>query len=160
MIQNNSVVSIGYILKSASGKELDQSTAESPFFYLHGHKNIVPGLENALEGLRPGDKKSVVVKAAEGYGEIIDELIVETDRSSFPADAELSAGMQFRVDVGGRPMVFLVESIEGDKVKLDGNHPLAGEDLFFEVEILAVRAATAEELNHGHTHGADGSHSH
>ena len=160
MIQNDKVVSIGYVFKTATGDELDKSTATNPFYYLHGHKNIVPGLENALLGLKPGDKKSVVVKASEGYGEIIDELRVETDRSAFPKDADLKEGMQFRADVGDRPMVFLVESIEGNKVKLDGNHPLDGQDLFFEAEVYEVRAATADELQHGHTHGPDGSHSH
>jgi FKBP-type peptidyl-prolyl cis-trans isomerase SlyD len=156
MVKKDAVVSLSYTLKNDTGQELDKSTPDKPFAYLHGNKQIVPGLENALEGLAVGDKKQVTVAPAEGYGEFMAELKMEVERSNFPKDAEIQAGMQFSTDVNGNHQVFTVTDVGGDKVKVDGNHPLAGQTLHFDVEVVEIRDATAEELQHGHVHGPEG----
>ena len=159
MVKKDAVVSLIYTLKNDTGQELDKSSPDKPFAYLHGNKQIVPGLENALEGLAVGDKKKVTVSPAEGYGEFVAELKKEVERSNFPKDAEIKAGMQFSSEVGGDHRVFTVTEVEGDKVKIDGNHPLAGTGLRFAVTVISVRAASEEEVTHGHVHG-DGGHHH
>ena len=157
MIQKDSVVGITYILTNNAGVELDQADKNDPFYYLHGASNIVPGLEEKLEGLKAGDKTKVVVAAADGYGEINPNLKIKVGRDAFPTGTEIEVGMQFAADVGsGQPMPFTVETVSGDDIFLDGNHPLAGETLNFDVEVVSVRAATDEELSHGHAHGAEG----
>ncbi len=156
MVKKDAVVSLSYTLKNDTGQELDKSTPDKLFAYLHGNKQIVPGLENALEGLAVGDKKQVTVAPAEGYGEFMAELKMEVERSNFPKDVEIQAGMQFSTDVNGNHQVFTVTDVGGDKVKVDGNHPLAGQTLHFDVEVVEIRDATAEELQHGHVHGPGG----
>ena len=157
MIKNGKVVDLSYSLKNSKGEVLDQADAKDPFTYLHGAQQIVPGLENALEGMKIGDKKQVTVPPSQGYGEKNPQLKLAVNRSQFPAGMEVQPGMQFEADTGdGHGMMFTVESIQGDKVNIDGNHPLAGETLHFNVEVLNVRDATAEELNHGHAHGPEG----
>jgi FKBP-type peptidyl-prolyl cis-trans isomerase SlyD len=142
---------------------LDRADTQDPFVYLHGEGQIVPGLENALAGLGEGDKKSVVVSPEEGYGAVNSELKIAVKKSQFPSAAEIEVGMQFETrSPDGQGMIFTVEKVEGDQVHIDGNHPLAGETLHFEVEVLGVRQASEEELSHGHAHGPDGhgGHSH
>ena len=159
MVKSKTVVSLSYTLKDASGDELDRAEADEPFSYVHGVGQIVPGLEQALEGLKVGDKKVIVVEPAEGYGEIIPELRIKADRSQFPSGKEMELGMQFTADIGnGRQHNFTVMTIEGDEVSIDGNHPLAGQTLHFSVEVVGVRDATAEELAHEHVHGPGGHH--
>ena len=158
-IQDGKVVGLAYLLKDSKGRVLDRSDSKDPFTYLHGAGQIVPGLESALGGLEIGDKKSVVVAPAEGYGELDPNLKVTVSRSRFPHEAELEAGMQFESTLAdGQEVVFTVEGIQGDQVQLDGNHPLAGHTLHFEVEVLAIRDATPEEVSHGHAHDPDGHH--
>src|SRR4051794_5967138 len=128
MIMNGKVVNLAYSLKNSDGDLLDKADANEPFTYLHGASQIVPGLENALEGLKQGDKKAVKVDPAEGYGEVNDELKLTVNRTQFPAEAEIEEGMQFETQTpDGHGVVFTVESIQDDKVMIDGNHPLAGE---------------------------------
>ena len=159
MIKKDSVVSLSYILKNENGEELDRSDNVNPLAYMHGHGQIVPGLENVLEGLAVGDKKEVTVTPQEGYGEVQPELKMKVGRDKFPADMNIERGMQFSSKMeDGREIPFTVQTIEGDDVLLDGNHPLAGETLHFSVEVVEVRSATAEELQHGHVHGAGGHH--
>ena len=161
MITKDSVVSMTYILTNGSGEELDRASRDEPFTYLHGHSQIVPGLENALAGSLIGSQKKVVVAPADGYGELDAKLRTTSSRKQFPADAELSVGMRFAADDDdGQPIIFTITELSGDAVSLDGNHPLAGETLHFEVEIVDVRPASAEELAHGHAHGPDGHHHH
>lgn len=161
MIKTGKVVHLGYSLKNSGGQVLDKADSSQPFTYLHGAKQIVPGLESALEGLKVGDKKNVVVAPGEGYGEKNPELKLAVSRSQFPEGVEIQPGMQFEAHAqDGQGVVFMVESIEGEKINLDGNHPLAGETLHFDVEVLGVRDATDEEQKHGHAHGPDGSHHH
>lgn len=159
MIQNGKVVDLAYSLTNTAGEVLDQADARDPFSYLHGSGQIVPGLESALEGLKAGDKKKVSVEPAEGYGEVNPELKLTVNLSQFPKGAKLEVGMQFETQTpDGHGVVFTVEALEADKVKIDGNHPLAGQVLHFDVEVLKVRDATNEELDHGHAHGGDGHH--
>lgn len=156
MVKKNAVVSLSYTLKNADGQELDKSSPDKPFAYLHGNKQIVPGLENALDGLAVGDKKEVTVPPAEGYGEFVPGLKMDIERSNFPQDIEIQPGMQFSAEVSGNNQVFTVTGLEGDKVQVDGNHPLAGQTLHFAVEVVEIRDATKEELEHGHVHGPGG----
>lgn len=161
MINKDSVVSMSYNLKNAAGEELGRADGDKPLTYLQGAGQIVPGLENALEGLVIGDKKDVTLAPAEGYGELNPELKMKVERKMFPPDAEIKAGMQFRANIGGdHEHTFTVMDVQNDDIFVDGNHPLAGQTLHFSVEIVGIRAATAEELTHGHAHGPDGTHSH
>lgn len=158
MVKKDAVVTLCYTLKDSDGQELDKSTSDNPFAYLHGNGQMVPGLENALEGLAVGDKKEVTVPPAEGYGEFDAGLKRNIERSNFPPDVKIQEGMQFSSEVNGHDQVFTVTGLEGDKVLVDGNHPLAGQTLHFAVEVMEVRAATQEELEHGHVHGEGGHH--
>lgn len=161
MIKNGTVVNLAYTLTNDEGEVLDRADAKDPFTYLHGVGQIVPGLESALEGGKVGDKKKVSVAAADGYGEVNADLKLVVNRSQFPKGAELEEGMQFETSgADGQGMVFTVEKIDGEKIHIDGNHPLAGQALHFDVEVLSMRAATEEEMSHGHAHGEDGHHHH
>ncbi len=161
VIAKDKVVELAYSLTDSEGDVLDQSDANDPFFYLHGAEQIVPGLENALTGLKVGDKKKVVVQPGEGYGEFDPSLRMTVKKAQFPADAELEEGLEFETTLNdGTPAIFTVVEIEGDQVTVDGNHPLAGETLHFDVEVMSIRDASSDELEHGHAHGADGHHHH
>lgn len=159
MIKKNSVVTLKYCLKNTEGLELDHSDEDEPLSYLHGSGQIVPGLETALSGLKIGDKKAVTIAPTEAYGEVVPDLRIKVERANFPKEKPVEEGMQFVAEVaGGHQQPFMVQKVEGDFVYLDGNHPLAGQTLCFDVEILAVREATKEELTHGHAHGPGGAH--
>jgi FKBP-type peptidyl-prolyl cis-trans isomerase SlyD len=161
MIKKDSVVNLSYSLKNSKGEELDKSDQSQPFAYLHGMGQVVPGLEKALEGLVVGDKKEVTVPPAEGYGDYVPTLKTQVERSNFPKDVDIKPGMQFEAeDEGKQRIIFEVISLEGDKINIDGNHPLAGETLHFSVEVTGIREATQEELSHGHAHGEGGAHHH
>jgi len=161
MITKDSVVSMGYNLRNAEGEELGNADVSKPLTFLQGSGQVVPGLENALEGLVVGDKKDVTISPKEGYGEFNPELKMQVERKLFPADAEIKPGMQFKANTGDKfERTFTVMGVEDDQVKIDGNHPLAGQTLYYNVEIVSVRKATKEELAHGHAHGPDGSHKH
>lgn len=151
-IKEGVVVGMHYLLKNSKGEELDRADALNPFYYLHGFGNIVPGLEIALGGLKVGDLREVVVVPSEGYGDSIPELRMIVERSSFPPDAVLTPGLQFSAQINDQQVPFLITKVEGTQVSIDGNHPLAGEQLFFEVEITSLRSASAEEMEHGHPH--------
>ncbi len=158
LIASDTVVSFHYTLTDASGEVLDSSRGREPVAYLHGHGQLFPALERQLTGLTDGAHATLVVPAADGYGERRPELTVSVRRDQFPVDADLVVGSQVMAQGTKEPMVFTIAKVEGDTVLLDGNHPLAGKDLYFEVEVIHVRAATPEELAHGHIH--DGSHRH
>ena len=153
MIKKNSVVSMIYCLKNTNGVELDRAEKGQPFTYLHGTGQMIPGLEKELEGLGVGDKRDVTVPPKEGYGELNPQLKMQVDKANFPKDADIQPGMQFEGQGdGGTRTVFTVKAVVGDKVDVDGNHPLAGETLHFALEITGVREATEEELGQGHIH--------
>ena len=156
-IANNSVVSIEYTLKDDEGNILDTSEGHDALSYLHGAGNIIPGLENALTGKTLGDELSVTVGPEEGYGERIEQLTQVVSREIFESIDKIEVGMQFQGQSGDeQPMIITITGIEGDNVTIDGNHPLAGVNLNFEIKVVEVRDATAEELEHGHVHGPGG----
>lgn len=153
------VVSIDYKLTDPEGQVLDSSEGREPLAYLHGHSQIVSGLEQALEGAAEGSHHSVPVPAKAGYGERDERLITVISRAEIGIEEELPVGAQLQVQHpdGGAGIVQVVK-VEGEQITLDANHPLAGMDLHFEVDVRAVRAATEEELGHGHAHGEGGHH--
>ncbi len=155
-IEKDKVVSMKYVLKDDQGNIIDQSQ-DGQFAYLHGANNIIPGLEEALEGKNTGDEISVAIEPAKAYGEHNPEAVQRVPRAQFPADIDIQPGMQFQTQApNGQIAVVTVSGIEGDDVLLDTNHPLAGKTLNFEVTITDVRDATDEEKEHGHVHGAGG----
>ncbi len=146
------VVSIQYTLKNEAGEVLDSSSGGDPLAYLHGAGNIVPGLEKALDGKAVGDKVDAVVPPAEGYGERQGPGPQPVPKSAF-GGADVQPGMGVMAeDEQGRTIPLWVVKVEGEHVFVDGNHPLAGETLHFAVEVVEVRDATAQELDHGHVH--------
>ncbi|MFZ5723278.1 MAG: FKBP-type peptidyl-prolyl cis-trans isomerase [Pseudomonadota bacterium] len=155
---DKTVVLIHYTLTSDGGEVLDTSDGREPLAYLHGFGNIIPGLENALAGKRAGDALKVSIEPADAYGVRDDELVQLVPRSAFGGAPDLEVGMQFHAQTPAGMRVVTIVDIEGDQITLDGNHPLAGERLHFDVKVTEVRAATAEELAHGHVHGPGGHH--
>ena len=157
-IADRCVASFNYTLTSDSGEVLDSSSGRGPLAYLHGAGNIVPGLEKAMTGKQVGDKFNVDVVPEEGYGAHNPELVQVVPRSAFRGVNDLKPGMQFRADSNRGPMSVVVTQISGDEVTVDGNHPLAGATLHFAIEVTEVRAASDEEITHGHVHGPGGHH--
>lgn len=152
------VVTINYHLKDDDGNTIDQSS-DGSFTYLHGAKNIIPGLENALEGKKAGDELSLTIEPAEAYGEKNLENIQRVPRNMFPPDIDIKPGMQFNAQSGdGQPLAVVVTAVEDDAIIVDGNHPLAGMTLHFEIEVINVREASEEELQHGHVHAPGDEH--
>ena len=156
-VENGKVVSFHYTLTNAQGDVLDQSQ-EHPMPYLHGAGNIIPGLEKELAGKKVGDKLTVNVPAAEAYGEYHEQLVNDVPREAFQGVDQIEPGMQFQADTPEGVQVITVKAVNGDTVTVDANHPLAGQDLNFDVEIVEVREATEEESAHGHVHGVGGHH--
>lgn len=155
-ITKNVVALIHYTLKDDNGEVIDKSQEGTPMPYLHGHGNLIPGLEGELEGKKLGDKLSARIEPKDAYGVRNDEMIQDVPRSQLPEDVDIQPGMQFQAQGEGGVNVVTVVGVEDGQVRLDGNHPLAGVTLNFEVEIAEVREASAEELQHGHVHGAGG----
>ncbi len=153
-VERNKVVTIVYTLRT-NGEVVDQGELA----YLHGHGQIIPGLEEALEGRHEGEAFAVSVPPEKGYGEPNPEGIQVVPKSAFPEGSEVAVGEQFYAqDPSGQPLPFVITAVEGDEVTIDFNHPLAGQVLDFEVEITAIRDASEEELAHGHAHGPEGHH--
>jgi FKBP-type peptidyl-prolyl cis-trans isomerase SlyD len=157
-IQKDSVVTFNYTLKDDAGTVIDSSAPGEPLAYLHGHGNLVPGLERELEGKNAGDKLSVKVAPADGYGEHSKDLIQKVPRRSLKGINKITVGMRLHAQTQEGPRAVTVTAVTGDMVTIDGNHPLAGQNLNFEIELVEVRAATEEELAHGHVHGPGGHH--
>ncbi|MDH5784831.1 MAG: peptidylprolyl isomerase [Chromatiales bacterium] len=155
-ISANMVVSIDYTLTDDQGTVIDSSEGRGPLAYLHGCNNIIPGLENALEGKSTGDSLQVKVLPAEGYGERSDDLTQAVPKEMFEESDSIQVGMQFQTMTDSGPQVVTVIAIDDEHVTVDGNHPLAGENLNFDVTIVEIRQASAEEIEHGHVHGPDG----
>ena len=159
MIKKGSVVNLNYVLTNEEGSVMDQSSEDQPFFYLHGFGNIIPGLENGLEGLSVGTKKDIQVQPNDGYGTRNDDLIMKVPKTQFPSDVEIEVGMQFQSqNQNGQPVVFEVIELSDSEITVDGNHPMAGKTLNFNIEVLTIREATKDELKHGHVHGPGGHH--
>jgi len=153
LIGDNAVVSIHYKLSDAQGNEIENSAAAEPLKYLHGAGNLIPGLGSALVGKPTGAELSVAIPPEEAYGEVQAELVQQVDRSVFQGVESIEPGMAFQSQApDGSVQRIVVKDVEGDNVTIDANHPLAGEELHFEVEVLEVRTATEEEIAHGHVH--------
>jgi len=158
-IQDDCVVSIDYTLKDDAGEVIDTSEGDEPLWYLHGHQNIVPGLEEALTGKAEGDTVSVVVSPERGYGECDPDRVFQVSKSRMPADLELEVGTMLRMQgPDGMSIPLVITEVLEEEVTVDANHALAGKTLHFEVAIRSVREATDEELSHGHVHGPGGAH--
>ncbi len=155
-ISANMVVSIDYTLTDDQGAVIDSSEGRGPLAYIQGIGNIIPGLENALEGKAQGDSLKVSIAPQDGYGERNDELTQAVPKQMFEGNDEIQVGMQFQTMTESGPQVVTVVEIDDENVTVDGNHPLAGENLNFDVTIVDIREATAEELEHGHVHGPEG----
>ena len=155
-IEANSVVTLQYTLKDNDGKVIDQSD-DGSFLYLHGAMNIIPGLENALTGKAAGDELSVSITPEDGYGVQDPDRIQEVPKEMFEGSDEIAIGTQFHAQSpDGGAIVVTVTEVKDDVVVIDGNHALAGVDLNFDVKIMDVRAASEEEIAHGHVHGEHG----
>lgn len=151
------VVVIHYTLTSEDGEVLDTSDGGEPLAFLHGAGNIVPGLERAIEGRAVGDGLNVSVPPTEGYGDRTGPGPQPVPREAFPDGVALRAGMMLAAEgPDGQQMPLWVAAVEDERVFIDSNHPLAGQTLHFQVEIVRIRDATAEERAHGHPHGPDG----
>ena len=154
-IASGHVVEIDYSLHLGDGRVVDASEPGEPLTYLHGEGQIVPGLESALEGLSAGDQKQVVVAPGDGYGEHDPQGVQEVPRGAFPAEFDPQPGMELTAEgPDGEPVPFAVREVRPETVVIDLNHPLAGKTLHFDVTVREIRAATPEEVAHGHAHGA------
>ena len=156
-VSSDRVVTLHYTLTGDDGAVIDKS-ANEPLSYLHGHGNIIPGLEQALEGTEAGFQSRVTIEPEQGYGERRDDMVIGVAREQFDPGMDLKPGLQVMANGPQGDVVFTVVEVGDEEVTLDGNHPLAGQRLHFDVEITDVRAATDEELTHGHVHGAGGHH--
>lgn len=157
-IAARTVVQFHYTLTDAAGTVIDSSRGSEPLSYLQGAGNIVPGLEKQMEGKVKGDVFKADVSPEEGYGQRVEALLQTAPRSMFPPDVTPEVGMQFQAESNMGPVMVTVMAVDGDTVTLDGNHALAGQTLHFDVEVVSVRDATVEEMQHGHAHGAGGHH--
>ena len=156
-IAANKAVSIEYTLTNDAGEVLDSSAGGAPLVYLQGAGNIIPGLEQALAGKQVDDELKVTVEPEEAYGEYTAELVTVLGRNMFEGVDELEVGMQFHASApDGGMQIVTITALEGDEVTVDGNHPLAGQRLTFEVKVVGVRDATEDEQAHGHIHGEGG----
>lgn len=152
-VVKDAVVSLAYQVRTEDGVLVDESPVSAPLDYLHGHGNLIAGLEKALEGHAVGDKFDVFIPANEAYGNYDDNLIQRVTKDVFMGVDELQVGMRFLADTDQGPVPVEITEVEDEHVVVDGNHMLAGQNLNFNVEVVAVREATAEELEHGHVHG-------
>lgn len=149
----DTVVSIDYTLKGNDGEVIDTSEGREPLAYLHGHGNIIPGLEKALEGKSEGEELQVTVEPEEGYGPHRQELVQQVSMEAFAGIDEVEPGMKFNAESAQGPLVVKVTDVEGDQVTIDANHDLAGQELNFDVTVRDVRDASSEELEQGQVAG-------
>lgn len=153
-ISKDKVAAIHYTLTTNSGEVLDSSAGRDPLYYLHGNGNLIPGMEEGLEGKSTGDKFALKISPEKGYGVKDEALIQKVPRAAF-GDQKVENGMRFSTNNGG---VVTVTHVGLESITVDGNHPLAGVELNFDVEVMEVRQATDEEVSHGHVHGPGGHH--
>ena len=157
-IESQKVVTLNYTLTDDQGAVIDKSE-DGSFVYIHGANSIIPGLENALSGKKAGDELSVSVAPEDAYGERSDGMLQQVPKSMFEDQSQVEVGMQFHAQSPkGETLVVTVTEVSDDNVTIDGNHPLAGAQLNFDVKVVDVREATEEEVDHGHVHGPEGHH--
>ncbi len=152
------VVYIHYTLTGENGEVIDSSVGQEPLAYIHGHGNIIPGLENALSGKTAGEKIQVTIPPEQAYGDRDEDLIQSVPIEAFHGVDEILPGMQFHTETPDGVQLVTVVNVNGNEVILDGNHPMSGLTLNFDVEVTDIREATEEELHHGHVHGPGGHH--
>ncbi|MEJ2299145.1 MAG: peptidylprolyl isomerase [Gammaproteobacteria bacterium] len=153
IVDNNRVVSIAFTLTDGDGKTLDATQPGKPLDYLHGAENLLPGLEQALAGKEVGDSLTVTIAPEEGFGTVNPDLIQKVPAAAFQGVEKIEPGMAFEAKgPGGEVEKVVVEAVEGDQVRINANHPLAGVTLNFDVTVVAVREADEEEIAHGHVH--------
>lgn len=155
-ISKHKAVAIEYTLKNDSGEVIDTSEGQDPLSYLHGAGNLISGLEQALEGKSEGEELKVTVSPEDAYGERMDELVQKVPRDRFEGADELEVGMRFHASSDHGETLVTITDVSDDEVTVDGNHPLAGQTLHFDVKVVDVRDASAEEVEHGHIHGPGG----
>ena len=151
-VAEKKVVSIQYSGKLTDGTVFDSSEGKEPLEFLFGMGMIIPGLEEGMLGMSEGDKKTINVPAEKAYGQRMEDALQEVPKEQFPQDVELKEGMQLAAEGPQGVIPVVVSEIKENTVLVDFNHPLAGKDLTFDVEVVKVRDATEEELNHGHSH--------
>jgi FKBP-type peptidyl-prolyl cis-trans isomerase SlyD len=152
-ICDHAAVAMHYTLTNAEGEVLDSSEGQDPLTYLHGTGGVIPGLEAALLDKAEGDQFTAVIEPNEAYGVVDPSLVQVVPRSAFAGVESIEAGMRFTAsDEQGQQQSVAIAAVNGDEITVDGNHPLAGETLHFEVEVVSVRTATEEEISHGHVH--------
>jgi len=155
-IIKNSAVTINYRLTDDQGQLIDESSDNS-FSYLHGHNNIVVGLENALEGKQEGDTFTIQVLPKDGYGERDESRVETVPKTMFPSDEEILPGMEFHAEGPNQELITInILEVNGNDIKIDANDALAGVTLNFDIEVVHVRAADETEVSHGHIHADDG----
>ena len=155
----NKVISFNYTLKDDQGSVIESTANKQPLTFLSGQNQIIPKLEEALNGMLIGGKKNVKVDAAQAYGEYDEKAIQNVKKEQFPAEAKLEVGMTyFANSPDGKQMPFTITEVKESNITVDFNHPLAGKNLEFDVELVDKRDATPEEVQHGHVHGPNGHH--
>ncbi len=157
-IENDKVVLMNYTLTNDKGDVVDSSEGQEPLAYIQGYQNIIPGLEKEMAGKKVGDKFKAVVQPEEGYGKFNPALIQVVKKEMFKGVDELDLGMQFNAQLEDGAILMTITKIDGDDITIDGNHALADQVLTFDVEVMEIRDATAEELEHKHVHGVGGHH--
>lgn len=157
-IADEMAVLIHYKVANTEGEVLDSSEGDEPLAYIQGQGNIVPGLEQALLGKSAGDKVQITVEPEDGYGVHEPEKVQTVPRSAFDTETKIEPGMQFQAEGEDGDVIVTVTEVTDEEVTVDANHPLAGQTLHFEVEVVSVRPCTEEELAHGHIHGPGGHH--
>jgi len=155
-IARNTVVTFDYTLRDTEGAVLDTSNGGEPLSYLHGSGGIIPGLESEMEGKAAGDEFKATVPPEQAYGIRRDDLVAPVSRQAFKGVSDIKPGMQFQANTQQGPRVVTIVKVDGDEVTIDANHELAGKTLVFDVKVVNVRQASADELAHGHAHGPGG----
>jgi FKBP-type peptidyl-prolyl cis-trans isomerase SlyD len=156
IVEKSKVVSFHYTLKNAAGEQMESSHEKEPMSYLHGANNIIPGLERALEGREAGDEFTVTVEPEDAYGIRNENNVQRVALKRLKGIGKISAGQILNLQTQQGPVQVRVLKVGRFNVDVDGNHPLAGQKLTFEVEITAIRDASEDEMKHGHAHGPGG----
>jgi FKBP-type peptidyl-prolyl cis-trans isomerase SlyD len=153
----NKVVTVNYKLSDDKGNMIQTTKENEPFVYLSGNKQILPKLEEAIDGMIIGGKKNIELNSSEAYGDYDEKAIQQVKKNAFPEGANLEPGMEYMAQSPeGKPVPFVIKEVKEEDVTIDFNHPLAGVNLNFDVELVDVRDATEEEMQHGHAHSAGG----
>ena len=156
----NKVITVNFTLKDEKGNVIESTESAEPFYFISGNNHVLPKLEEAIDDMIIGSKKNVVIDSPNAYGKYDEKAVQQVKRFDFPQEAQIEVGKDFVANSkDGKHTSFTITKIEGDNITIDFNHPLAGKDLEFELELVDVRDALPEELEHGHVHGP-GSHHH